>query len=33
MIKERNILPNSILMITFTNKAGTEMKERVANVL
>jgi DNA helicase-2/ATP-dependent DNA helicase PcrA len=33
MIREKNISPNNILMITFTNKAGNEMKERVSKVL
>jgi len=33
MISEKNIAPESILMVTFTNKAAWEMKERVAKVL
>jgi len=33
MIAEKNIAPESILMVTFTNKAAWEMKERVAKVL
>ncbi|MDQ7010014.1 MAG: 3'-5' exonuclease [Candidatus Gracilibacteria bacterium] len=33
MISEKNIIPESILMVTFTNKAAGEMKERVAKVL
>lgn len=33
MIGEKNIEPESILMVTFTNKAAWEMKERVAQVL
>jgi len=33
MISEKNISPESILMVTFTNKAAWEMKERVAKVL
>ncbi len=33
MISEKNISPESILMVTFTNKAAGEMKQRVAKVL
>lgn len=33
MIREKGINPNSIFMVTFTNKAAKEMRERVANVL
>ena len=33
MISQKNISPESILMVTFTNKAAVEMKERVAKVL
>jgi len=33
MISEKKISPESILMVTFTNKAAWEMKERVAKVL
>ncbi len=33
MIREKNIPSKSIMMVTFTNKAATEMRERVASVL
>lgn len=33
LIKEKNILPSSIVMLTFTNKAAIEMKERIAKQL
>ncbi len=29
LIKEKNIIPRSIIMMTFTNKAAAEMKERI----
>lgn len=33
MIREKNILPSSIIMVTFTNKAANEMRKRVAQTL
>jgi len=33
MISQKNINPENILMVTFTNKAALEMKERVAKTL
>jgi superfamily I DNA/RNA helicase len=30
MIAEKNISANSIMMVTFTNKAAREMRERVS---
>ena len=33
MIREQEILSSSIIMVTFTNKAAGEMRERVANTL
>jgi superfamily I DNA/RNA helicase len=33
MIREKNIEPSSIMMVTFTNKAASEMRQRVAGVL
>ena len=33
MIREKNIPPHNIMMVTFTNKAASEMRARVARVL
>ena len=33
MIKEKWISPNTIMMVTFTNKAAKEMRERISKVL
>ena len=33
LLKEKNVNPGNILMVTFTNKAASEMKERVNKVI